>query len=326
MKQPNIIKIILSAKLEHGMQIRSDKKTGRKTMQNTGSINCLYNDYAAGLIDKKRFEGIIFKMIYENYSSLTKLGREDFDEFISWLYPRVSRAVDNYQDTGTSFEVYMDNLIHMAAKEYRWSRIRDYNTETAALITQIPDIYACESDAGYYASGLNLRKPVSVPPVCVGKRKTVRNSRQVLTLVLKCCRYVSDDFLERIAPRLGMKPEALRAMFERLNENRQKREASFERLRKLANLEFCRCVFYERGLPTLKDNPIAFRRMEMLLERHRARLCRTRAKLAKTPLEPSNAKIAEVLGVTKGTVDAALHTLKVKWGYDKATEKRHILN
>ena len=288
-------------------------------MQKAVSINCLYDDYAAGLLEKKSFEGIIFKTIYENYSGRPSLGREDFDDFISWLYPRVSRAVDNYRDTGASFEAYVNNLVRMAAKEYRWRQFRGRNAEAAALITQLPDLYVCESEAVYNADRRDRGGHV-------GERETVRNPRQILMLALKCCRYVSDDFLERIAPKLGIPPETLRAMFARLNENRQKREAGVERLRKLANLQLCRCLFHEKSLPILRDNPPVLRRTEALLERCRARLGATRARLAKMPLEPSNAKIAEILGVTKGTVDAALHSLKSKPGDGGTTQKRHILN
>ena len=295
-------------------------------MKNAATINCLYNDYAAGLLEKKRFEGIIFKTIYENYTGLPRFGKEDFEDFISWLYPRVSRAVDSYRNSGASFDAYINNLVHMGAKEYRWRQIRNRNAETVAWSTQLPDMYACESEVAYCATGRDYAEPVSVSPAPVAKRKTVRNPRQVLMLVLKCCRYVSDDFIERIAPKLGIEPAALASMLADLNENRQKREANVERLRKLANLQFCRCLYYERSLPILKDNPAAFRRTEMLMERHRARLCRTRARLAKMPLEPSNAKIAELLGVTKGTVDSALHSLKSKWNDGDAVQKTHMLN
>ena len=303
-------------------------------MQSTTSLTCLYADYADKRLEKKKFEGIIFKTILKKIHRMPGFGKEDFEDFVSWLYPRVSRAIDNYNDTGATFGAYIGNLVRLSANEYRTRDMRNYNSEVAAWISQVPDMYACEREPGYLEYSGNPPAPIDYwfdePPEQSERREILedpRNSRQLLILILKCCRYVSDDFLERVAPKLGMEPSALNGMIARLKEGREKRLANKEALRELANYLFCRCIYYERTLQLAKDKPIIAKRIKKRLGNYRNRLEKTRERISKLHLNPSNVQVAEILGLSKGTVDAVLHSLKARHiptsrddenGYDKA--------
>jgi len=137
-----------------------------------------------------------------------------------------------------------------------------------------------------------------------------------LILLLKCSSYVSPDFLERVAPRLKIKPEVLGEMIGRLREQRAKRERKISLLRERANCQFFRCIFYEKSLQSMPQNSIATLRLRERLERGRNRLEKMRKRLKRLRPDPSNRQIAEVLGIAKGTVDVALHRLKVKWNIE----------
>ena len=123
-----------------------------------------------------------------------------------------------------------------------------------------------------------------------------------------------------------MEPAALQAMVDSLNEGRQRRDGRVAELRQKANRRLCRVLYYERTMPLVQDDPEALRRARARLERERERLAGLRARLAKLSRDPSNAMIAETLGVTKGTVDAALHALRRKWGKPGAKRSPLLLN
>ncbi|MCL2600110.1 MAG: hypothetical protein FWD88_02900 [Treponema sp.] len=290
-------------------------------MQKNKTLNGLYADYSAGRLEKKTLEGMIFRVLYKKITSLPGLGKEDLEDFISWLYPRISRAIDNYHSMGSSFAAYINTLVHMASKEYRSQQARCYNAELAALITQVSDMYACESEAEYLEYGETTSRQAQTQ-----NQKNARNSRQLLILLLKCCRFVSGDFLEKVSCKLGVKPEALSVMVDLLNESRKKREANVGALRKLANRQLCRCLFYENILSQIKDNPIVAQRVKKQRDQWRKRLGKTRERLARLPADPSNAKIAELLGLSKSTVDTVLYTLRVRWGNNLNDKNKHILN
>jgi DNA-directed RNA polymerase specialized sigma subunit len=119
--------------------------TKGEIMQNIIKLSNLYEEYHAGLLEKKDLEGAIFKTIKEEFRFLPGLSYEDIDDFISWLYLRLKRAIDSYKDKGSSFEIYIRTLVRLAAKEFRYRQAHNYSAESAAWITQIPDMHTCEA-------------------------------------------------------------------------------------------------------------------------------------------------------------------------------------
>jgi hypothetical protein len=167
-------------------------------MQNLFTLNDLYADYAAGLMNKKEFEGSIFRTIQENVHCFGLVGwnREDSDDYISSLYPRLSRAIDAYQETGASFESYIGSIVRLSARAYRSRQMHDYYEETAAWIAHLPEMYACESEIEYdeqAAAAIGTEDSIQI-----------RTPRQLLILILKCSNHVSADLLEKIAPKLAL--------------------------------------------------------------------------------------------------------------------------
>jgi len=299
-------------------------------MQTTVSLNSLYADYRAGLLEKEKLEGVIFKAIHKIRIRESGFGKEEHEDFVSWLYPRIGRAIDTYRAKGASFETYMNTVVRMSAKEYRRKQLRNHNTESAAWVTQIPDIYSREREFGFcqYFEVAEARPAYARDIAQTKTDGSIKNTRQLLILILKCCRYVSDDFLERISPKLGMDPGDLMAMINRLKECRQKREVQVDILRELANRQLCRCLSHEKALRATKHNPLAAQRIKSRLESCREKLGKTRGRLARLYLDPSNAQVAEMLGLTKGSVDAVLYNLKAQHSARLPGDRhdKHILN
>jgi len=274
-------------------------------MQNLLTLNELYARYTDGLLTRESFEVAIFRIIKKNMHPLGLSGwnREERDDFISSLYPRISRAIDRYEETGSSFEVYINTLVRLTAKEYCINAARSYVKETAAWITQIPDMYVYENEAEYddrfESETEDAEKPVKL-----------KNPRQLLILILKCCNYVTADFLEKVSPQLGIKPETLNAMIDRLKKQREERIMEFSLMRERAGNQLYRCIFYQKELEALTENNIIAQRLKKRLEHGRIRLKRMRRRMARARLDPSNLQIAKLLGLSKSTVDTVLFNLR----------------
>ena len=272
-------------------------------MNNTVSLNDLYADFSAGLLEKREFEDVIFKNIGEDIRRLPGLGREDYDDFISWLYPRISSAVTAYREKGSSFEAYIGTMVRLAVKEYRYRQMRGYTAESSIWATQVPEMYTAEEETHYDECPVAvLEKPVKA-----------RNPRQLLILTLKCCSYISDDFLERISSRLGVEPEVLRELTGRLRDVMIKREQKRNQLRERINNQFFRNIYYEKCLQNITEDSALALRMAEKLERGRNRVTRMRKQLTRLRPDPSNRQIADLLGIAKGTVDATLFNIKGRW-------------
>ncbi|MDR1574788.1 MAG: hypothetical protein LBS37_02175 [Treponema sp.] len=290
-------------------------------MQKTLSLNKLYSQYTEGSLDRKKFEGLIFQAVLENihHFNLYHWKREDRDDFVSWLYPRLSNAVDTYRDTGASFETFIGGVIRWSAKEYRArmadNKIAEYATWTiraADLYTgQIePEYSVCESPS---AAEYSLPADPSAPDL-------TKTPRQLLMLILKCYYYVSDDFVDRIAPMAGIEKECLKKMIDELRERRLKHDKVLSDMKERIHCQFFRCIVYEKRLAAMPENSAAAIRMKSRLQKARIRLAAMRKRLAGIRPDASNRQIAEVVGVSKGTVDASLHAVKARWNnfFDKS--------
>ena len=273
-------------------------------MQNSLSLNDLYERYASGLLKKKELEGEIFKSIQENVNRFGMVGwnKQDSDDYLSTLYLRISRAINTYQETGSSFETYINAMVRLTAKEFRSRQIRSYLEENAVWITQLPDMYVCEREIEYDDQSAEKTK----------NQEKLKNPRQLLILLLKCSNHVTTDFLEKISPRLGIEPKSLSTLISHLKGQRERHDTEIAALREKINLQFYRCILLEKRLRLMAESSIGAQRLRKKLEQGRNRLKKIRRQIAYRRLDPSNSQIAKLLGISKGTVDSVLYNLKAQ--------------
>lgn len=261
-------------------------------------LNDLFRQYTWGDLEKRQFEGLIFEYVLEKYQCfhLYDWDKDDYIDFLCWLYPRMSRAIDNYRETGSSFEAYISALIRWSAREYR-SRQADHQvTEYAAWALRSSELAVHESEPEY----------LPLEP----QQQTVINPRQILFLLLKSYYFVSEDFLDRVAPCLGMEKKQLSDIVCKLRELRTDREEEIRSLQEQIHCQFYRCITFEKRLTAVPETSAHYAKMRSRLARARARLETMRKRFAGIRLDATNRQIAEVLGIPKGTVDSTLSILK----------------
>jgi hypothetical protein len=267
-------------------------------MQNVVTLNDLFRQYSGGTLERQRFEGLLFQYIRENHHRFQIIvsNQDDFDDLLCWFYPRIRRAIDSYRDTGASFETYIGALVRWGVREYHARRTHRHITECSTWTLRSSELAAHDYEPEY------LDTP---PPV-----KTINNPRQILFLLLKSYYFVSDDFLARAAPQMGMKKEKLLALVTKIRNLRAKRDTEIRILQERSYGQFYRCMAYERRLKAVTEDSAHHRQLEIRLERARKRLKSIRRRLARARKEATNAQIAEILEIPKGTVDSTFHALK----------------
>jgi DNA-directed RNA polymerase specialized sigma24 family protein len=275
-------------------------------MQKVLSLNMLHEQYLRGTLERKRFEELLAKFVLENQRRfhLRHWEREEYVDYICWLYPRIRRAIDSYRDTGASFENYISVMVLRSAREYR-SRpaVRD-SSEYAAWTFKTVESEAHEQEPEYGDENRVLELIIKPPP------NTRKAPRQILILLLKSYYFVSDDFLHRVAPLVEMEKEKLMEMMAKLRAMREKQEAAIRGLQERICGQFYRCLAYEERLRAVSDNPIRYADMQRRLERARRRYTLMRQRLSGMRLGATNRQVAEILGISKGTVDSALFLLR----------------
>ncbi|GHU92221.1 hypothetical protein FACS189479_00460 [Spirochaetia bacterium] len=275
-------------------------------MQELSSLNNLFKQYAAGILEKRDFEGLIFKVILNNsrYFYLFEGDEEETIDYLCWLYPRLRTAVTNYRETGATFSAYISALVRFSVKEYLFRQTDHHITEYAAWTAQAVDMQVHDSEPEY--------------PEKEKEPKVILNPKQILLLLLKSYYFVSDDFLERIAPSIGVEKKKLKKMIEELRDQRKAREEDIHILKERIHCQFYRCIAFEKKLNAASPDSIYYEKMSRRLERARIRLVTMRKRLAGIRMDPTNQQIAEVLGISRGTVASGLFALRARLKINEA--------
>jgi biotin operon repressor len=297
-------------------------------MQNIAALNELYQQYVGGILERKEFEGLIFKIILNNaqYFYFADWDKDEYVDYLCWLYPRLSKAVDNYQEIGFSFSTHIAALVRYSLKEYRSRQVDHYITEFAAWTAYAADMEVHTREPDYpegnhpvklpsgrgQAQGQQAEQKLEVPG-SPPEKMPVDNPRQILLLLLKSYYFVSDDFLERIAPAIGMETEKIKQMIEKLRRWRVRREETIQILQERIICQFYRCIAFEKRLCAVTEGSARYDKLTGCLKRARERLESMRKRLASIRVDATNQQVADLLGITKGAVASNLYALRNRY-------------
>ena len=261
-------------------------------MQQT--INDMYIGYLSGEITREDLEAMIYNYYIFNQekTSLCHWKRDDYEDYISWFYPRLQKAIDNYHDTGSSFEAFAGRYFLVSAKEYRGRIAANTLTEYSAWRALLPDMYVREEPPVYIHN--NVEYIINNLTIDKSGRK---NTRRLLALVLKCYYYISDNFAEKIASKLEINKKDLLEMLKKIRVIRQKKDDDIYLLKERINTQFIRCLIYEKKLSIAKENTNAFIQLTLKRKKARERLERMRKRLKSIRTEATNKQIAQVIGI-----------------------------
>jgi len=273
-------------------------------------LNKLYFNYLLGDIDRSEFEGNIYDY-YLNNQEKTLLGhwkKDEYEDFLSWFYPRLKRSIDSYREKGASFEAYFKKYFLISSREYRVRKVTNAVTEYSAWSARVPDMYVREEAPSY-----TVNKTEDLIAELISDKKGRKNTRRILALILKCYYYVSDNFAEKIAKKIGVSSDELIEKLTKIRKIRQKKDDEIYYLKERIYCQYYRCIIYEKKLSLAKENPTAYNKLKIKRDKARQRLEKMRSRLSTIRTEATNKQIAEVIGITKGTVDASLSRLKTRW-------------
>ena len=242
----------------------------------------------------------MFKYLLDNFERyrVVEGNKSRWNEFLSWLYPRLARAIDLYRDIGSSFDAYITSLVHSAAKEYRCREADHRITEYACWQARAEEMSVCESECEYLESCEDISIPSGIKP------------KHVLLLLLKSYYLVSDEFVSRVAGAIGMKTEAIMKMIYELKKLRCEREIEILNLRDRLYCQHYRCLAYQKRMSAAQPGTDYYKKMEDRCERARKRFYTMKKRLGKMRVDASNRMIADVIGIPKGTVDSGLFAIK----------------
>jgi hypothetical protein len=266
-----------------------------------------YNKYCKGLIEKRELESIIIAFVVKNPHRfcLNRWNQDEFFDYLCWVYPRIGKSIERYKDQGSTFDAYIGSVIRQSFKEFCFTMRDGMAIEHSWWNAHAENLYAAEDEAEYIA--YDKKYPIDIP---------AKNNRQILFLLLKCYYFLSDDFIERIAPALDIAKEDLLILINALHHLRKHQEDEIKLLRERINSQYYRCICFESRMRASPEGSAHHAKMKRYLEKGRTRLHSMRKHLSSMRLNASNKQIAELLGIPKGTIDSSIYALKGKGKID----------
>ncbi|MCL2318887.1 MAG: hypothetical protein FWC45_02290 [Treponema sp.] len=275
-------------------------------------LSDLRRRYLEGHFSKKDFEGRVFRFLLDNHERYRSFegNRDRWDDFLSWFYPRLVRALDLYRDLGSSFDAYITRVVHCASREYRSREVDHHITEYACWRARAEELVLCESESEYLEHPGDAAVSDDINP------------RQILLLLLKSYYFVSYEYVNRVAAAIGIKAEVIHVMLDELRKRRSEKETEIVKFRERVYCQHYRCLAYEKRMLAAQPGTEYHQRMKDRYERAIQRFFTMKKRLMGMRVDASNRMIAEVLGIPKGTVDSSLSAVKSRLAAIKAASFR----
>ena len=187
---------------------------------------------------RNELEGRLFQYLLENPGryNVFESDMDRWGDFLSWLYIRLSRAIDLYKDLGSSFDSYITGIIHTAAREYRSREAEQNLTEYACWQARAEEMKLYESEPVYNEAPKT--KPIS----------TDINPRQLLFLLLKSYYFATEEMIDKVARLNNIESSEVRRLIDELRNRRSEKDASIRELRDRLYLQHYRCLAYQKRM------------------------------------------------------------------------------
>lgn len=241
-------------------------------------------------------------------------------DYIAWLYPKLSRIIEQYTPGKAAFKTYLSWVVRLTFKTFcreyygREARQQVFMVEEQTrILSEMADRANRNewNDMHYDRRAANSNTYPLIPEnePNTKKRKQIA-ARKIMLLACKSGNALDDQIIANIAKNTGMTEAYLNS---KLDCVRQRWMLSVDRMRVLREKRFECYLRAQKSLMEMKQVDQNGSRYAYL--EHEYRYCTRRiAELAqqsrKLQCAPSNRFLAGVLGMCRGTVDSTLASVK----------------
>lgn len=239
--------------------------------------------------------------------------QEDCADFLLHARPRIPVMLRRYEHSDRSFEHYLAKTLRWQLRSF--ARVRRRRSRMFE-ISRAPDLWdglvgVAEGEEPFAASDgvAGAGAQIRIVPRHRPRRPRRGAAKRIMILALKAAPVISDAQLAEVARLTGYSPDWLKECRGRLRADVARRESRRVELRLRRNDAFFRVRMAQDELFTTTE-PDRRERLAREIERQNHRLRKAREELSRVPAVPTNAELARIVGLPKGTIDSALHQLK----------------
>lgn len=230
-------------------------------------------------------------------------------DFYVFVHPRMLRLVGRFKDQGKPFESYLWAVLGWQLRNFARERKQRERAWRVSLRMEEGQ-ESVPADPPDAAPLDEVVSPLFAPEIAHAIRSDA-DRRNLLFLLLKCCRSIDGAAAAPLAALAGVPASFLLDTASALRDMRAGRERRLEIFRCRRNRAFARLRLLETELRGEVD-PQRISALRDAIRRVHARMESSARRMSRVGVSPTNREIAIILGVPKGTVDSGLYWLKKK--------------
>ena len=267
--------------------------------------------YQQGKVSYESISGYISLYVYD-YPRRTKRWDQDrCSDFFVFVHHRLKKMADSFVFSGLPFEAYLNvSLKHQMNSFLKKMREKEIKEE---LFRRICSSGSLEDESSLYKIHDTFEYEIK-EPVAIYKKKTGlgRTRQRLFFLALSDPDRLDDDSIAQISASTGYSIDYINRCCMAVKEKVQQKREELRRLREKKNGWFFQLLVIQDKIMNEPD-PDKRLWLEERIQRLRDRIERLSKKIAvKSSCLVTHKDLAQVLGVSKGTVDSSIYYLKRK--------------
>jgi len=271
----------------------------------------------------------IYLITYNYPQQWHAISEEEASEFLIFFLPTIKGLLRHFTYTGTPFMHYLTSSIRSKIRSYKQYQYKQKSYDIMSIYNFDDrvcheDSYACfcdEPDSLYRLSGTEKLQgshtstglSSSRQPAIPVPRRPAMNIKQLLYMLLFCCREIPEDLLVKIQEFYAEYEMDYTRMQEQLLRSCEKKQQELTHLQERRNTLFSQVICIETQLKHEVDSD-RIAALEEDLKRRQQRLSGVISTIKQFHIHPSHKQIADLLGVPKGSVDSGIFYFKKKYG------------
>jgi DNA-directed RNA polymerase specialized sigma24 family protein len=235
------------------------------------------------------------------------MAKDDVTDFVVWLYPRLEKAIERYEDKGFCFRTYLSSFVKLSSMEYRRTERERRQAEKSYWNIVTPATSEHEVQPSLNPETIYINTIPNDASSVLGKLKV--SVKQIKILLLKSHQQVNDDILHLVSKHYNLSYKSLHALIDKMKALREEQDKNIWLVRERMYSQYHRLMSYQSKLLNESPGSYKYQALQDLVSLHKRRLDSIRRRYKHMHHGASNKLVAKVLGIPKGTVDSALHAI-----------------
>ena len=265
--------------------------------------------YQRGEVSYEAISGHICLYVYDFPRRTKRWDQDRCSDFFVFIHPRLKKLADSFVFSGMPFEAYLNVTLKHQMSSFTYKMKEKELKES--LLYRMCASGSLEDDSSLYkihdTFNYDIKEPLSVYK---GKTGQGRTKRRLLFLALSEPDRLDDDSIARISASTGYSVDYINRCCLAVKEKIQSKRDKLRRLRECRSECFFQIMFIQERILTEAD-PERRLWLEEKVQRLRGRLERLSKKIeVKAACLVTHQELAQVMGVSKGTVDSSIFYIK----------------